>query len=88
MVVGFRARQIAALTLTAATVALATGLISAVTLVRTQVLDARDRGELWAKTFYSGSKPMQLFAATTEAQTAPTVSFDQPAAPAAPAPAP
>jgi LemA protein len=43
---------------------------------------------LWAKTFYSGSKPMQLFAATAEAQTAPTVSFDQPAAPAAPAPAP
>jgi LemA protein len=50
---------------------------------------------LWAKTFYSGSKPMQLFAANTGAQNAPTVSFDQPApaaptvqmAPSAPAPA-
>ncbi len=31
---------------------------------------------IWAATFYSGSKPMQLFSATTEAQSAPTVSFD------------
>jgi LemA protein len=38
---------------------------------------------LWAKTFYSGQKPAQPFAATASAQTAPTVSFDTPAAPAA-----
>jgi LemA protein len=37
---------------------------------------------LYAKTMYSGSKPMVLFSATTQAQTAPTVSFDQPAPPA------
>ena len=51
----------------------------------------------WAKTFYSGSKPMIPFAATTEAQTAPTVNFggQNPGAPlpqapsaAPPAPAP
>jgi LemA protein len=42
---------------------------------------------LWAKTIYSGSKPMQLFAASTGAQSAPSVSFDQSAAPA-PAPNP
>jgi LemA protein len=36
----------------------------------------------WAKTMYAGSKPMVLFAATNQAQSAPTVSFDQPAAPA------
>ncbi len=30
---------------------------------------------LWAKTFYSGSKPMQLFQAAETAQTAPTVDF-------------
>jgi LemA protein len=30
----------------------------------------------WAKTMYSSSKPMQLFAATAQAQSAPTVSFD------------
>ena len=42
---------------------------------------------LWAKTFYSGSKPMELFAASAAAQDAPTVSFDQPAA-TAPAPSP
>jgi LemA protein len=43
---------------------------------------------LWAKTFYSSSKPMQLFAATETAQTAPTVSFGTPATPAPPAAAP
>ena len=42
---------------------------------------------LWAKTFYSGSKPMELFAASAAAQDAPTVSFDQPAA-TTPAPSP
>ena len=51
----------------------------------------------WAKTFYAGSKPMIPFAATTEAQTAPTVNFGGqnpgaplPQAPSAgpPAPAP
>ena len=31
---------------------------------------------IWASTFYSGSKPMQLFTASAEAQSAPTVSFD------------
>jgi LemA protein len=42
---------------------------------------------LWAKTLYSGSKPMQLFAAAAAAQSAPSVSFaPAPAAPAAPAP--
>jgi LemA protein len=43
---------------------------------------------LWAKTFYSGQKPALPFTATVSAQTAPTVSFDAPAAPAAPAPKP
>jgi LemA protein len=53
---------------------------------------------LWAKTFYSGSKPMQLFQGTQAAQTAPTVSFGAPnpgvsftpgaAPPPSPAPAP
>jgi len=47
---------------------------------------------LWAKTFYSGSKPMQLFQANEGAQTAPTVQFNiggaAPAAQPAPAPAP
>ena len=40
---------------------------------------------LWAKTVYGSSQPMQLFAATTQAQSAPTVSFDTapPAAPSA-----
>ena len=33
---------------------------------------------LWAKTFYSGSKPMQLFQATVAAQGAPTVDFGAP----------
>ena len=41
---------------------------------------------LWAKSFYASSKPMQLFTATAAAQSAPTVSFDQPGAtPPAPA---
>ncbi|HST93117.1 MAG TPA: LemA family protein [Brevundimonas sp.] len=31
---------------------------------------------LWANTIHSGSDPMQLFTATQEAQTAPTVNFD------------
>ncbi len=45
---------------------------------------------LWAKTFYSGSKPMQPFAASAAAQTAPSVNFnigDTPV-PAAPTTAP
>ncbi len=43
---------------------------------------------LWAKTFYSGEKPMTLFSASTSAQAAPTVNFDTapPAAPPAAAP--
>src|ERR1700728_4146309 len=32
-------------------------------------------GVFWAKTIYSSSQPMQLFAATSEAQAAPKVSF-------------
>ena len=38
---------------------------------------------IWAKTIHGGSRPMQLFAATEAAQTAPTVNFDalNPAAP-------
>lgn len=44
---------------------------------------------LWAKTVYGGQKPAQLFEASAAAQTAPTVSFDAPTAPAAPSqPAP
>ncbi len=31
---------------------------------------------IWAKTLHSGSKPMQLFTATAEAQNAPSVNFD------------
>jgi LemA protein len=31
---------------------------------------------IWAKTIHGGSRPMQLFAATEAAQTAPTVNFD------------
>jgi LemA protein len=42
---------------------------------------------LWAKTMYSSSKPMVLFSATAQAQTAPTVSFDT-APPPAPGSAP
>jgi LemA protein len=40
---------------------------------------------IWAKTAYSGSKPMELFQATATAQSAPSVDFS-PAAPAAPPP--
>jgi LemA protein len=36
---------------------------------------------LWAKTMYSSSKPMQLFEAAPQAQSAPSVSFDTPAPP-------
>jgi LemA protein len=36
---------------------------------------------LWAKTFYAGSKQMELFAASAGAETAPSVSFGAPAAP-------
>jgi LemA protein len=48
---------------------------------------------LWAKTMYSGSQPMQLFQATTAAQSAPSVNFGappaaQPVTPGAPPPAP
>jgi LemA protein len=35
-------------------------------------------GVLWAGTLYSADKPMQLFAATSEAQSAPKVSFAPP----------
>ena len=39
---------------------------------------------IWAKTFQSGSKPMQLFTASADAQNAPTVTFNVgPTAPAA-----
>ena len=46
---------------------------------------------LWAKTFYSGSKPMQLFQANAAAQSAPSVNFGappigQPVAPGSPPP--
>ncbi len=45
---------------------------------------------LWAKTMYSGQKPAQLFQATAAAQSAPSVDFSAPPAPAVnaqPAPA-
>jgi LemA protein len=48
---------------------------------------------LWAKTMYSSYKPMNLFSASSQAQSAPTVNFNiappggQSAAPAASAPA-
>ena len=46
---------------------------------------------IWANTAFSGEEPMQLFTATTEAQTAPQVSFNldgqAPAAPGGSAPA-
>lgn len=42
---------------------------------------------LWAKTFYGGSKPMQLFQASASAQAAPDVNFDI-APPAVPGAAP
>jgi LemA protein len=35
-------------------------------------------GVLWAKTMYSSYKPMNLFAASSQAQTAPTVNFNIP----------
>ncbi|MFL5156901.1 MAG: LemA family protein [Microvirga sp.] len=44
---------------------------------------------IWAKTMYSSSKPMQLFQATSTAQSAPTVDFGAPppgAAPGSPPP--
>ncbi|MCR5874478.1 LemA family protein [Phenylobacterium sp. J426] len=37
---------------------------------------------IWANTIHSGSKPMQLFEATAAAQSAPTVDFSAPPAPA------
>jgi LemA protein len=45
---------------------------------------------LWAKTFYSGSQPMQMFQATASAQSAPTVNFGapNPGAPITPGSAP
>ncbi len=43
---------------------------------------------IYAKTVYGGQKPAQLFQATAAAQTAPTVDFGAPAAPAVPAPTP
>jgi LemA protein len=42
---------------------------------------------IWAKTLYGDQKPAQLFQAAANAQAAPTVSFDAPAAPPASAPA-
>ena len=36
---------------------------------------------IWAKTIYASQKPAQLFQATANAQSAPNVSFDAPAAP-------
>ncbi|MDO8409634.1 MAG: LemA family protein [Phenylobacterium sp.] len=52
-------------------------------------------GAIWANTIHGWAEPMQTFEASASAQTAPTVTFEQPAAPAptpvptpAPAPAP
>jgi LemA protein len=46
-------------------------------------------GAIWANTVHGWAEPMQTFEASASAQTAPTVSFQQPAAPApAPVPAP
>ncbi|MDP1618265.1 LemA family protein [Phenylobacterium sp.] len=49
-------------------------------------------GAIWANTVHGWAEPMQTFEASASAQTAPTVTFEQPAAPAAqppvPAPAP
>ena len=42
-------------------------------------------GSLWAGTFYRSSKPMQLFEATSTAQTAPKVTFAPPPSPVTPA---
>jgi LemA protein len=36
-------------------------------------------GVIWASTLYKSEKPMQMFAATADAQAAPTVSFPAPA---------
>ncbi|MDP3490968.1 MAG: LemA family protein [Phenylobacterium sp.] len=44
-------------------------------------------GAIWANTVHGWAEPMQTFEATASAQTAPTVTFEQPAAPA-PAPVP
>ncbi len=44
-------------------------------------------GAIWANTVHGWAEPMQTFEASAAAQTAPTVSFEQPDA-AAPAPAP
>ena len=44
-------------------------------------------GAIWANTVHGWAEPMQTFEASASAQTAPTVSFDQPA-PGAPAPLP
>lgn len=38
-------------------------------------------GALWAGTVHRWAKPAQMFAATPQAQTAPTVTFERPAAP-------
>jgi LemA protein len=43
---------------------------------------------IWAKTVHGGSKPMQLFAASNAAQSAPTVDFGTPAAPGSAPPEP
>jgi LemA protein len=40
-------------------------------------------GVIWASTFYRSAKPLQAFAATDSAQSAPKVSFAPPASPAA-----
>ncbi|MDP2214215.1 LemA family protein [Phenylobacterium sp.] len=46
-------------------------------------------GAIWANTVHGWAEPMQTFEAAASAQTAPTVTFEQPAAPApAPLPAP
>ncbi|MEH6676208.1 LemA family protein [Phenylobacterium sp.] len=46
-------------------------------------------GAIWANTVHGWAEPMQTFEASASAQTAPTVTFEQPAAPApAPLPAP
>ncbi|MDP3384259.1 MAG: LemA family protein, partial [Phenylobacterium sp.] len=45
-------------------------------------------GAIWANTVHGWAEPMQTFEASASAQTAPTVSFDQPAAAPPPAPAP
>ncbi|MDP3299980.1 MAG: LemA family protein [Phenylobacterium sp.] len=45
-------------------------------------------GAIWANTVHGWAEPMQTFEASASAQTAPTVTFDQPAAAPPPAPAP